>query len=207
MDGFLNNLNTTKYYIYICIYSIYIIIYIYICIIHLRHAYKIQISYKLIWTTMHGFPESPPQHRHLGSSLRLQHPTTWGWDVAVRPIEGLWHWVYPLVNIQKAIENCQMAIEIVDFPMKNGYVSLPEGINRIVNWIGTFSPVALPSPDCQTWGGDGCNMEENPLRNSNLAIRWTIRKATGRKTWSVEFLCVHLGIYDSPLKNSMKSVF
>ena len=35
---------------------------------------------------------------------------------------------YPLVNIQKAIE--AMAIEIVDFPMKNGdfpYVSLPEG--------------------------------------------------------------------------------
>ena len=40
--------------------------------------------------------------------------------------------VYPLVNIQKAMENGP--VEIVDFPMKNGgsfhcYVSSPEGKN------------------------------------------------------------------------------
>jgi guanylate kinase len=29
-------------------------------------------------------------------------------------------WGYPLVNIQKAIENGQMAIEIVDLPIKKG---------------------------------------------------------------------------------------
>ena len=39
--------------------------------------------------------------------------------------------IYPLVNIQKAIE--AMAIEIVDLPTENGgsfhsYLSLPEGI-------------------------------------------------------------------------------
>ena len=40
------------------------------------------------------------------------------------------HIIYPLVNIQKAMENGP--VEIVDFPMKNGgsfhcYVSSPEG--------------------------------------------------------------------------------
>jgi hypothetical protein len=52
--------NTTKLYIDICI----------IAVIHLRRAYKIQIN----MNNMHGFPESPPQHRHLGSSHRLLTP-------------------------------------------------------------------------------------------------------------------------------------
>ena len=82
--------------------------------------------------------------------------------------------VYPLVNIQKAIENGP--VEIVDFPIKNGgsfhcYVSSPEGTpcnsmvvhpfpnNRYINW-GSVPPFFGPGSDLPMVTGE-CNMNHS----------------------------------------------
>ena len=66
--------------------------------------------------------------------------------------------IYPLVNIQKAIENGDLQIFIVDFPMKNGgsfhsYVRLPEGIDSYRLTIHTIHKSIHPKSQVRLGGG------------------------------------------------------